>query len=106
MIILGIDPGLATVGWGVIDYRGNRFKTLGFGAIITPANLPTAERLTMIYDRISEIIIKYCPDAVAIEDCSGTPTRPPESASARHGELFCSAPRKTAPELSSTPRCR
>ena len=42
MIILGIDPGLATVGWGVIDYRGNRFKTLGFGAIITPANLPTA----------------------------------------------------------------
>ncbi len=68
MIILGIDPGLATVGWGVIDYRGNRFKTLGFGAIITPANLPTAERLTMIYDRISEIIIKYCPDAVAIEE--------------------------------------
>ena len=106
MIILGIDPGLATVGWGVIDYRGNRFKTLGFGAIITPANLPTAERLTMIYDRISEIIIKYCPDAVAIEELFwNTNQTTGIRVNQRCGELFCSAPRKTAPSCQYT-RCR
>ena len=68
LIILGIDPGLATVGWGVIDYRANRFRTLGFGAILTPAGMATAERLIIIYDRIGEIIGKYQPDAVAVEE--------------------------------------
>jgi crossover junction endodeoxyribonuclease RuvC len=68
VIILGIDPGLATVGWGAVDYRGNRFRTLGFGTVTTPAGKKTADRLIIIYDRLREIIEEYRPDAVAIEE--------------------------------------
>ncbi|MBO5841733.1 MAG: crossover junction endodeoxyribonuclease RuvC, partial [Clostridia bacterium] len=45
MVILGIDPGLAIVGWGVVSYDGVRFKTLGYGSIQTPAGTPTQKRL-------------------------------------------------------------
>ena len=68
MIILGIDPGLAIVGWGVVDYRGSRFETLGYGSIQTPAGMPTEQRLAAIYDGISEIIKKYKPEQIAIEE--------------------------------------
>ena len=40
MVILGIDPGYAIVGWGVIDYENNHFKVLDYGAITTPAGMP------------------------------------------------------------------
>ena len=40
MIILGIDPGFAIVGWGVIEYSGSRFKVLGYGSVETPAHIP------------------------------------------------------------------
>ena len=68
MIILGIDPGLATVGYGVIDYTAGRFTTIAFGAILTPAGTPTPDRLSMIYDELGEIIKKYHPAEMAIEE--------------------------------------
>ena len=43
MVILGIDPGLAIVGWGVIEYSGSRFRVLGYGAIETPAGVSLEE---------------------------------------------------------------
>ena len=68
MIILGIDPGLAIVGWGVIDFSGNKFRTLDYGAIQTPAGMPTEERLVAIYDELSAIISRYKPTAMAVEE--------------------------------------
>lgn len=68
MIILGIDPGLAIVGYGVIEYSAMRFRTLSYGAILTPANTPTEERLETIYNELDEIIKKYNPSDVAIEE--------------------------------------
>ena len=68
MIILGIDPGLAIVGWGVISYHGSRFETLGYGSIQTPAGMPTEQRLCSIYDSLKEIIEKYKPDQMAVEE--------------------------------------
>ena len=68
MIILGIDPGYAIVGWGVIEYNGSRFKTLGYGSINTPAGLEPAERLLMVYRGMNEIIQKYKPDQIAVEE--------------------------------------
>ena len=44
MVVLGIDPGYAIVGWGVIEYSHSRFKVLGYGAITTEAQTPFAER--------------------------------------------------------------
>lgn len=68
MIILGIDPGLAIVGWGVIDYKGSRFDTLAYGSIQTPAGMPTEQRLCVIYDELCEIIKKYRPEQMAVEE--------------------------------------
>jgi crossover junction endodeoxyribonuclease RuvC len=68
MIILGIDPGFAIVGWGVIEYSGSRFKVLGYGSVETPAHIPMEERLVMINDGIKELIDTYHPDVMAVEE--------------------------------------
>ena len=68
MIILGIDPGYAIVGWGVIEYNNTKFKTIAYGAVTTPAGMDFSERLERIYDEISLIIAKYKPEAVAVEE--------------------------------------
>lgn len=68
MIILGIDPGLAIVGWGVIDYNGNRFKTVDYGSIQTPAGMPTERRLVEIHRELRELIARYRPEVMAVEE--------------------------------------
>ncbi|MBR1562572.1 MAG: crossover junction endodeoxyribonuclease RuvC [Ruminococcus sp.] len=67
MRILGIDPGYAIVGYGVLDYVSGRFSVVGFGAVTTPADLPFEKRLKMIYEDITEIIETYKPDEMGIE---------------------------------------
>lgn len=67
MIIIGIDPGYAIVGWGVIDHTGNRFVTIDYGAVTTPAGMSFPERLKRISDETELIIKKYKPEAMAIE---------------------------------------
>ena len=68
MVILGIDPGLATVGWGVIRSDGSRHKALAYGSVVTPAHTATEKRLTSIYSQLEAIIKKYTPDAMAVEE--------------------------------------
>lgn len=68
MIILGIDPGLAILGYGIINYEGNRFKVLDYGAITTPSTMATPDRLKTIYRELDRIITEYNPDTVAIEE--------------------------------------
>lgn len=68
MYILGIDPGLAIVGWGVVEYHNGKFRTLGYGAITTPAGIDVEQRLLQIYDGLDQIIKKYKPDEIAIEE--------------------------------------
>lgn len=65
--ILGIDPGYAIVGYGVVDYYKGRFKTVAFGAITTPAGVPFPARLADIYSDMTEIINKYEPQELSIE---------------------------------------
>ncbi|MBQ7646532.1 MAG: crossover junction endodeoxyribonuclease RuvC, partial [Clostridia bacterium] len=67
MIILGIDPGLATVGYGVISSRSGISKSIDYGAVITKAGLLLERRLELIYDHIGDLIEKHKPDAMAIE---------------------------------------
>ena len=68
MIILGIDPGVAIVGFGVIEYSGSKFRTLDYGVIRTPAHTDTEKRLASIYRELKDIIEKYHPDAMAVEE--------------------------------------
>lgn len=68
MRILGIDPGLAIVGWGIIDYEGAKFRTVAYGALRTPAGICTEERLRLLYEGMEELIKRYSPDCMAIEE--------------------------------------
>ncbi len=67
MIVLGIDPGYAIVGYGVVSYESNHFKMLDYGAITTEAHTPFNERLERIYDCACALIEHYHPEAMAIE---------------------------------------
>lgn len=68
MIILGVDPGIATTGYGVIRYEGNRFYTIDYGALITTPKHTLPERLGMLHRDLSLLINKYKPDAFSVEE--------------------------------------
>ena len=67
MIILGIDPGTATTGYGVIE-KDNNLRVIDYGCIKTSPEKSTAERLNILDKELSKIIKKYKPDKVAVED--------------------------------------
>ena len=68
MRILGIDPGYAIVGWGIVEKIGNSFQAIEYGAITTDNNMQLADRLLKISEGISGIINCYKPDVMAIEE--------------------------------------
>ena len=68
MRILGIDPGYAIVGYGIMDYLGNKFKAVDYGAITTEAGEDFPQRLKHIYDSTCILINSYKPDYMAIEE--------------------------------------
>jgi crossover junction endodeoxyribonuclease RuvC len=67
VIILGIDPGLANTGWGLVEASGNRFRCIGYGCITTPASTETARRLKDIHDGILGLVETHEPVECAIE---------------------------------------
>ncbi|MFY9198705.1 MAG: crossover junction endodeoxyribonuclease RuvC [Acutalibacteraceae bacterium] len=67
MLILGIDPGYAIVGYGVINYEANRFSVVEYGAVTTPAKMPFNRRIECIYDELSEIMQRTQVQAMSIE---------------------------------------
>lgn len=67
MRILGLDPGIATVGFGLIEAEHGSFASLAYGAIRTEAGLPLSERLETIYDDLAQMLEQFQPEAVAIE---------------------------------------
>lgn len=68
MRILGIDPGVAIVGFGVVDSEGGTQQMVQYGAINTPANTPLAARLVQIEQDLMELLQQFNPDEVAIEE--------------------------------------
>lgn len=68
MRILGIDPGIATIGFGVLDSEKNRHRLVKCGVISTPAHTSLASRLELIYKDMGDIIEIFKPDAVSIEE--------------------------------------
>ncbi len=68
MRILGIDPGTAIVGYGIVDYNGRKYEVEDYGCIFTEKDENMETRLEKIYDELDLIIKKYKPDAMAIEE--------------------------------------
>lgn len=68
MIIMGIDPGFAITGYGIVKYEGNKFLAIDYGAITTASTMKLSERLLVLSDKLEELIKKYQPDAIAVEE--------------------------------------
>lgn len=68
MRIVGIDPGLAIVGYGVIEADHGRLALVDYGTVTTPAGMAMPERLQIVHDGVRQIIGQYRPDAVAFEE--------------------------------------
>ena len=68
MRILGIDPGYAILGYGILDMKGNRFSVVTYGSVFTDAGMNMPDRLQVIYDRLTEIIDEYEPEEASIEE--------------------------------------
>ncbi len=68
MIILGMDPGLALSGYGIIEYIGNKFKVIDYGCVVTESTMDFPKRLRHIYEEYIKMIDKYKPDAIAVEE--------------------------------------
>ncbi|MDA3939637.1 MAG: crossover junction endodeoxyribonuclease RuvC [Spirochaetia bacterium] len=66
--VLGIDPGLAATGWGIVEAEGNKFKLIDYGYIKTIPGDNPGKRLMIIYNTIREIIDKYNPENAGVED--------------------------------------
>ena len=104
MRIMGIDPGYAIVGVGLVDYDNVRFSLVEYGAITTPAELPFETRLRQIYDDMVGLITQYRPDAVAMEQLFFTTNRTTAIAVAEaRGVLLLAAEQQGVPVFSYTP---
>lgn len=68
MIILGIDPGTATTGYGVIESNGSKVRMIDYGCIETKAKIPLAERLEIIHKELVKLIKKHKPKKIAVEE--------------------------------------
>ena len=102
--ILGIDPGYAIVGFGVLDYDGIRFTPIEYGAVLTEAGTPFPERLRAIHEDIEFIFNKFKPDCMAIERLYFTTNQKTaiDVAQAR-GVINLAAARKDLPVFEYTP---
>jgi len=67
MRILGIDPGYAIMGYGIIDKNGNQFKNVAYGVVTTGKEMSMPDRLKCLYEGLTSVIIEYQPEEASIE---------------------------------------
>ena len=105
MILMGIDPGYAITGYGVVDYNKGRFRIVDYGVISTRAGTPFEQRLLTIFDGLTRVIEQAAPVSVAVEELffSRNTTTAIGTAQARGIAVLCGA-RAGIPIYEYTPR--
>jgi crossover junction endodeoxyribonuclease RuvC len=68
MLVLGLDPGLAITGYGFVEGDGDNLRALSYGVLRTSPHLPLAERLLRLHEALSQLLTRYYPDIVALEE--------------------------------------
>ena len=68
MVVLGLDPGIAILGYGAVRQYGSILKPVDYGVVTTPSDMDTPNRLVNIYDAVGELIDRLRPDAVSVEE--------------------------------------
>jgi crossover junction endodeoxyribonuclease RuvC len=71
LILIGLDPGLGTTGWGVIAADGNRLSHIANGQIRTDASMQLPRRLTLLFDSLTDVLRRERPDGAAVEEVLG-----------------------------------
>jgi crossover junction endodeoxyribonuclease RuvC len=105
MIVLGIDPGTASTGYGVVRSAGSRLSALAEGVIRTAASVPLERRLSDIHARICELLDKHSPDAIAIEELYfGANARTAFAVGQARGVVLLAAGQRGVPARSFTPQ--
>ncbi len=104
MRILGIDPGYAIVGYGVLDFDNVRFRTVNYGAITTPADMPFDRRLLEIFDDMNTLLEKFSPDCMSVEKLYfNTNTTTAIDVAQARGVILLAAAKKNIPVFEYTP---
>ena len=105
MIVLGIDPGLANTGFGVVTRRGGRFVALDGGVVETTARVPIEQRLARLHHELEALLDRHEPDAVALEDLFfGQNVRTAFAVGQARGIVLLAAGRRGLPCASYTPQ--
>jgi crossover junction endodeoxyribonuclease RuvC len=105
MIVLGIDPGTADTGYGVVESEGTRLRALGAGVIQTAAGMALEQRLVEIHTAMSGLLDRHRPDAVAIEELYfGANVRTAFAVGQARGVVLLAAGQRTVPARSYTPQ--
>lgn len=104
MRIIGIDPGYAIVGCGIVDYVNTKFKPVFWAPITTPAGMPFDDRLEIIFNDLTQIIDKYKPDALSVEELFFTSNQKTViSVAQARGVILIAAKKKNVPVFEYTP---
>jgi crossover junction endodeoxyribonuclease RuvC len=105
MIALGIDPGTADTGYGVVQSSGSRLQALDCGVIQTRAGIALERRLAEIHQRVDALISRHRPDAVAVEELYfGTNVRTAFAVGQARGVVLLAAGQHGTPARSYTPQ--
>jgi crossover junction endodeoxyribonuclease RuvC len=105
MIVLGIDPGTASTGYGIVESAGSRLRALAEGVIRTRAGVPLERRLAEIHDGVSALLDDYVPDAIAIEELYfGVNARTAFAVGQARGVVLLAAGQRGVPSRSYTPQ--
>jgi crossover junction endodeoxyribonuclease RuvC len=105
MIVLGIDPGTASTGYGVVRSEGSRLRALTSGVIDTRAGVPLERRLAEIHAVVRELIARFGPDALAIEELYfGSNVRTAFAVGQARGVVLLAAGQRGVPSRSYTPQ--
>lgn len=105
MIVLGIDPGTADTGYGVVQSAGSRLAALGSGVIRTEAGIPLERRLAKIHVAVGDLLDRHHPDALAVEELYfGANVRTAFAVGQARGVVLLAAGQRTVPARSYTPQ--
>ncbi len=105
MIVLGIDPGTASTGFGVVQSEGSRLRALEHGVIATAAGVPLERRLADIHVRVGELLQRYEPDSLAVEELYfGANVRTAFAVGQARGVVLLAAGQRAVPSRSYTPQ--
>lgn len=104
MIIMGLDPGIARIGWAILDIQKGRLTPLSFGCITTEKEMDHPDRLSLIYDAVTKLLVTHRPDCLAVEELFfSTNVKTAMGVGQSRGVVLLAAAKNRTPVISYSP---